>query len=160
MTLHAVAHLFFDGDLADDLRQLLDIRDLLAHFAATEPGFWEGLWPRAEALDLARPTHYALRSVQGLLGMPVPEPVLEASRAAAPPAPVRALMDRLVPLALFPQHPDHPRRRAALSRLLLYMRSHWLRMPPLLLARHLGYKFYLRRIQPRLPGATAAGRGA
>ena len=32
---------------------------------------------------------------------------------------------------------ERPRRRAGLARWLLYVRSHWLRMPPLLLARHL-----------------------
>lgn len=53
-------------------------------------------------------------------------------------------MDRLIPLALFPEHPDFPRQHAARARLLIYIRSHWLRMPPLLLARHLGYKTWLR----------------
>lgn len=67
-----------------------------------------------------------------------------AAKKAAPPPPVRALMDRLVPLALFPEHPDFPRRRAARARLLVCVRSHWLRMPPLLLARHLGCKAWLR----------------
>ncbi len=59
-------------------------------------------------------------------------------------APVRWLMDWLVPLAMLPEHPDFPRRSAAVARWLLYARSHWLRMPPLLLVRHLGYKAWLR----------------
>jgi hypothetical protein len=54
------------------------------------------------------------------------------------------LMDRVVPLALFPVHPDQPWRRASRARWLVYVRAHWLRMPPLLLARHLGTKAWRR----------------
>lgn len=150
MTLHAVAHLFHDGHLANDLRQLIDIRELLAHWSAAVPAFWDGFWQRAQALDLARPTWYALRYVHTLLDAEVPAAVLARASEAAPPPAVRFLMDRIVPLALFPEHPDHPTRRAAVSRLLLYMRSHWLRMPPLLLGRHLAYKYYLRHSPPQV----------
>ena len=67
--------------------------------------------------------------------------------AGVPAAPVLALMDRLAPRTLYPQHPDFHSRRTAVARLLLYMRSHWIRMPPFMLARHLGYKFYLRYVR-------------
>jgi hypothetical protein len=68
-------------------------------------------------------------------------------------------MDRLVPRALFPQHPDSPSRSAAVARLWLYLRSLWIRMPPLLLARHLAYKFYvrIRQTPPEANGAAARG---
>jgi hypothetical protein len=39
------------------------------------------------------------------------------------------------------------------ARWLLYLRAHWVRMPPLMLARHLSYKAYLR-----WTGAFASGR--
>jgi hypothetical protein len=55
-------------------------------------------------------------------------------------------MDRLAPRALMPQHPDRPDRWSGLARLLLYIRSHWIRMPPWLLAYHLGYKFAATRM--------------
>jgi hypothetical protein len=157
MVLHAVTHLFFSSEMDDGLRELVDIDDLLRDFAERETGFWERFWPRAEELDLARSAFYGLRYANRLLGTPVPEEVLRASRSGAPPAPVLAIMDRLVPRALYPQHPDHHSRRTAMARLLLYMRSHWIRMPPLMLARHLSYKFYLRHVRrvPR-PGEPAA----
>jgi hypothetical protein len=155
MTLHAIAHLFAGGELDDALRELVDIDGLLTHFGAQEPRFWDALWPRAEALGLARPFFYALRYAVRLLETHVPEPVVRAAAAAAPPAAVLALMDRLVPQALFPQHPDFHSRTADRARLLLFMRTHWVRMPPLMLARHLGYKFYLRRVR-RLPRAENA----
>jgi hypothetical protein len=52
-----------------------------------------------------------------------------------------------VPRALFPPHPDRPQRGVAVARFLLYVRSLWIRMPPWLLARHLGYQLYRRRIR-------------
>ena len=62
------------------------------------------------------------------------------------------IMDRLVPYALFPQHPERPLFRANAARWLLYVRSHWVSMPPLMLLRHLAYKFYVRHLRWRVGG--------
>jgi len=132
--------------MADALRELVDIDDLLRHFAANEPRFWEQFWQRAEALDLARPAYYGLRYAKELQGTPVPEFLVEASKAGAPSALGRWLMDRLVPRALFPQHPDALSRLTTLARVLLYVRSHWVKMPALMLVRHLSRKFYVRHL--------------
>ncbi len=158
MVLHSMTHLMSSSDLADGLRELVDIDELLRHFAVHEPGFWEALWPRAEALDLARPAFHALRQANRWLGTPIPSDVLAASAAGAPPAVVVRTTDALMPLALFPMHPDAPSRRARAARLALYVRSHWIRMPPLMLARHLARKFILRRRAARAARASAADR--
>ena len=147
IVLHAMTHLMFDGDLADKLRDLVDICDLLEHFSGQDDEFWQKLVDRAEELDLTRPAYYSIRYARVLLDAPVPEPALETSEKWAPPRSVVWLMDRLVPRALFPRHPDHPNRVADFSRLLLYMRSHWIRMPPWLLAYHLSYKFFVTRVR-------------
>jgi hypothetical protein len=153
LVLHAMTHLMFDSDLADCLRDLVDIDDLLRHFVAADPTFCERLWARACELDLGRPAFYALRYAHRWLGTPVPEALLQRSRARAPPRIVVWLMDRLVPLALFPVHPDQSQRAAGVARLLLYARSLWIRMPPLLLARHLAYQLYRRRLRSSLIAA-------
>jgi hypothetical protein len=160
LVLHAMTHLFFDGDMADSLRDLVDIDLLIRHFAPREGEFWERFWRRAERLDLQRPAFYGLRYAHRLLRTPVPEPVLLTSLQGAPPAPVRRVMDVLVPRALFPRHPDCPDRWTAVCRLSLYVRSHWIRMPPLLLARHLGQKFYRRHIQSLIRRLRASASGA
>lgn len=145
MVLHALVHLFLGGDPDEGLRlrDLLDVHDLLLHFGQ-QAGFWEGLAPRARQLGWQRPLYYGLRFARRLFATQVPDRVLAEVESAAPPWPVRALMDRLVPLALLPGHPNHPSELAALARLLLYLRAHWLRMPPWLLIRHLSYKAWLR----------------
>lgn len=147
MVLHSATHLFYGGEMEDALRELVDIADLLGHFGEREPGFWRDFWPRAERLGLTRPAFYALRYATRWLAAPVPQAVLAASQAATPPAAVLALMDRLVPLALFPVHPDAPGRGAALARFALFVRSHWVRMPPGMLAKHLACKFWLRHLK-------------
>ena len=145
MVLHALVHLFLEGDPQEGLRfrDLLDVHDLLQHFGQ-ERAFWSELGPRARELSLERPLYYGLRFARRLLGREIPEEVLRDAQSGAPPWPMRALMDRLVPLAVLPEHPDHMRRRAAIARWLIYTRAHWLRMPPALLIRHLAYKAWLR----------------
>ena len=56
-------------------------------------------------------------------------------------------MDRVVPLALLPVHPDAPGRGSVLPRFALFVRSHWVRMPPAMLAKHLACKSWLRHVK-------------
>jgi hypothetical protein len=145
IVLHAMVHLFSDSDLADKLRDLVDIADLVEHFSRIDGDFWNVLVARAETLGLRRPAYYGLRYSQLLLRVSIPASVLNAIAHWGPPGPVQFIMDRLVPRALFPMHPDRRCRVTATSRLLLYMRSHWIRMPPWLLCYHLSYKFFAKR---------------
>ncbi|MBK8537664.1 MAG: nucleotidyltransferase family protein [Candidatus Competibacteraceae bacterium] len=138
MVLHSVAHAFHDGELANPLRDLLDLHQLLSHFSAHEPDFWDTLPQRARQLHLGRPLFYGLRYAQRFLGTPVPAAVTRALQPCAPPWPTRLLMDRLLIAITLTEQPR--RMGPATARWLLYIRSHWLRMPPLLLARHLTTK--------------------
>jgi hypothetical protein len=144
MVLNSIVHLFYGGEMDDSLRELVDIDDLLRFFAASEAGFWEQFWSRTTALGLGRPAFYALRYSSRLLGTPVPKALLASSFAGAPAAPLLKFMDWLVPRALFPQHPEASSRRTEFARWLLYIRSHWVKMPPLMLAWHLSHKLYAR----------------
>ncbi len=145
MVLHALVHLFLEGDPDEGLRfrDLVDVHDLLCHFA-DQPGFWEGLLPRARELGFQRPLFYGLQHARQLLATPIPPEVWQELEDAAPAWPIRKLMQHLLKLALLPEHPDYPSHWATLARWLIYVRSHWLRMPPALLARHLSFKAWLR----------------
>lgn len=147
LVLHSAAHLFQDGDLDGGLRDLVDLDLLLRHFGAN-PAFWEGLVPRALELSLARPLYYALRFCRSLFGCPVPASVERAARVAEPIRPVRSLMDALTRRAVTPDDWEGPSLRTSLARFLLYVRSHWLRMPPWLLSRHLARKALARVFPP------------
>jgi hypothetical protein len=158
MVLHATVHLFHDGEFINGLRDLVDLADLLAHFGDL-PGFWQQLVERARAQRLGRPLFYMLRCTQRCLDAKIPEGVLKDLRSDEPSWPVLRLMDVLVSRALIPDHPDYPQRRTALAKWLLYVRSHWLRMPPGLLFRHLLRKQYMRWKNQRLSAIAQADRG-
>lgn len=143
MVLHSAAHLFHDGDLSVAIRDLVDISDLLTHFGETS-GFWDRLVPRAREMNLVRPLFYALRYAQRLLATPVPEDAMCEAETNAPNRAALAVMDRLVPQVLLPTGPNDPGRGAGRAAKVLYIRSHWLRMPPLLLSAHLIRKTYKR----------------
>jgi len=139
MVLHSMTHLFHNDDLSHGLRDLSDLDLLLRQFAA-DAGFWTALVERSREMDLARPLHYGLRCTRHILGTPVPDTALAAAAAAAPAGPVARLMDALWWRALRSQHSTAAPPFTAAALFLLYVRAHWLRMPPLLLVRHLCVK--------------------
>ncbi len=123
MVLHAVAHLLADGDLAGGLRNLWDIDRLLRELAS-EPGFWQRLHKRAALHGLARHLRRALRLSRELFGAPVEGTVtIDAGDAF--------YLSRLTARDGWGRETRRPLRFA------YYLRSHWIRMPPLMLARHL-----------------------
>lgn len=118
MIVHAAAHLFADGDLAGGMRNVWDVHCLVAEADIT------GLTERAAHHGLARETARALRLAAALYG--------EGARLnPADHAYLRRLTAR--------DGWGRPTRPA--TRLAFYVRSHWLRMPPAMLARHLWTKW-------------------
>ncbi len=158
MVLHSAVHLFAEGEFDRGLRDLLDLHDLLHHFDTTEPNFWPQLFDRARALRLQRPLHHALSQLARWLGDPVPARWHAELRALRPPWLPRVLMGWLLGTALRPVHPLCHRPGEGLVRWLLYLRSHWLRMPLHLLAAHLARKAWLRQF-PTHPARTDAPTG-
>jgi hypothetical protein len=120
---HAVAHLFADGDLAGGLRNLWDIHCLLDEFA--EAGFAARLNARAGHHGLGREMARALRLREALY--------VDGGGDTS-------LADRLYIRRLLARDGWGRQSRRG-TRLAFYIRSHWLRMPPAMLARHLWTKF-------------------
>jgi hypothetical protein len=143
MVLHTATHLFADGDLAGGLREVIDLDALLRHFGSTEREFWERLVPRSEELHLQRPLFYGLRVCGRLLRTPIPPGVVEAAKIGQPMWPATAVMDALADRALLPDTEGNAWGTGA-ALWFLYLRSHWLRMPPWQLAQHLTRKTYRR----------------
>ena len=142
MVLHSATHLFSDGELEHGLRDLVDLDALLRHFGAAEE-FWENLVARAQEMGLTRPLYYALRYTSGILDTPVPEGILERAKGWGPNLGVSLLMDQLFLRALRPTHPSCRDMFTGVARWMLYVRSHYLRMPFRLLIPHLFYKAFI-----------------
>ena len=117
MLVHAAAHLFADGDLAGGLRNLWDIRCLVEEFGT------DGLNEEARRHGLYREVTRSLRLVEVLFG--------EGMASGIDRAYIRRVTAR----------DGWGRPTRPLTRLAFYVRSHWLRMPPAMLVRHLWTKW-------------------
>lgn len=119
---HAAAHLFADGDLAGGMRNLWDVHCLVETYGV------EGLEARAEHHGLGGAMSRAIRLSQALYA---PPPLAETAGGWG---------DRLY-LRRLTARDGWGRQTRRLTRLAFYLRSHWLRMPPAMLARHLWTKY-------------------
>jgi hypothetical protein len=123
MLCHAAAHLFADGDLAGGMRNLWDIHCLLGEF-----GF-DGLAERSAHHGLSAAMRRAVRQAVRLYG------------TEAPPAwQGWDVLDPLFHRRLTARDAWGRSTRKAVQ-LGFYLRSHALRMPPAMLARHLWTKW-------------------
>ena len=155
MVLHSATHLFHDGELENGLRDLVDLDALLRHFGK-EQAFWDELVERAAILELGRPLYYALQYSTQILQTPVPEVVMKAAKTLGKPsAALSLLIDALFSRALMPDHASCDDKFTPLARWLLYIRSHYLRMPLHLLIPHLLRKAIKKR-QAEKPLAAVA----
>lgn len=138
MVLHAAVHLFQDGEVAGQLRDLSDLDLLMRHFSQEQPDFWQQLTDRAKELQLCRPLYYTLKLTHRLLQTPVPASVLD-SLHDRPIAIVGRCMEQLAATALVPTLKP-PTWGSSLAGRILWARAHWLRMPPWILLPHLMHK--------------------
>lgn len=130
MLLHSVAHLFADGDLAGGLRNMWDIDRLIRQFAEADDEFWTILSARARLHQLEQHLARALRLAARLYSTPVHE-YLAGQPKFTDDLYIRRLLAR----------DGWGRETRKFSRQAFYIRSHWLRMPPPMLARHLWTKW-------------------
>lgn len=119
MAIHCAAHCMADGDLAGGLRNLWDFHLLAEHAERSS------VQAAAERHGLGPAVARAVRLADTLFGDRV-EALTRTDRLF-----LRALTAR----------DDWGRPTRPFTRLAFYIRSHWLRMPPLMLARHLWVKW-------------------
>jgi hypothetical protein len=154
MVIHSATHLFHEGEFHHGLRDLWDLDRMLRDFPYRDPRFWDDLVARADRLQLQVSLFHGLNYTQKVFGTPIPEGVLQeaAGRSRRLRKPV---MDFLFLRAFRPDHPDSrlPLRGTALF--LLYIRSHYLRMPFRLLIPHLARKAWKRRFKDEADALAA-----
>ena len=132
MVCHCAAHMLADGDLQGGLRNLWDFHTMTRDFAAADPGFWGRLDARAALHGLREAAHRAARLARDVYGAVLPE-----GWDRQDPSDiwfVRRLFAR----------DDWGRVTHPVLDQAFYIRSHWLRMPPAMLARHLWTKWRKR----------------
>lgn len=123
--IHSAAHLFGDGELDGGLRNLWDIHCLLSEFADS----WPSLRSRAKHHQLWPAVNRAARLAHQLYASEIPKDWQSWHRN-----------DKSYVLRLTARD-NWGRGTRKFIRLIFYIRSHWLRMPPLMLMRHLWVKW-------------------
>lgn len=123
MICHAAAHLFADGDLAGGMRNLWDVHKLLEELGT------DGLAARAALHGIGASVARTLRHARNLYGTDIGDGWGEWDRLDL------VFARRLV------ARDGWGRATRPLTRAACYVRSHHLRMPPLMLARHLWTKW-------------------
>ncbi len=140
--LHSACHLFFGGEFENGLRDLSDLDLLLRQSNKEKTNFFQSLAERSLELNLQLPLFYALRYTKKFLKTPVPGDIeLIEGQWGKLKLPV---MDVIFMRALMPDHPSCNDCWTGLARWLLYMRSHYLKMPLYLLIPHLLRKNLMR----------------
>lgn len=143
MLLHSIVHQFVDGTIKASLRNLLEQSDMMAEFSANS-AFWLRFMNRAEELNFSRPVFYCLRYCRYFLDTNIPDEVMARAQKSAPGPLTLKLMDLMVFRVMVPYGQGRSELSDYLATNGLYIRSHWLRMPPFMLVMHLTRKLYHR----------------
>ena len=149
LLIHSIVHLLHEGELHNGLRDLFDIDGLL-RVGATDAHFWRRVRTAAHALQLAAPVAFGLLLARQILHSPIPDDVLDSLQADAATAGATRSLNALYRAALRPECELAGSAAMRLARLVIYLRAHWLRMPPHLLVRHLARKA-LQRLDKKEP---------
>ena len=155
MLLHNAVHLFMNDELRGGLRDVVDFRDLFEHFVQRDPRFERRLLARARELGCGRPLYYAVSTAQRLVGLAPSAGFLGEVERDAPAYPIAPLMAWLIEQVLAPRRLGS--LRSAFAGGVLYVRSHWVRMPPGMLLRHLLHKGFRSKKAPEVDAADLPG---
>jgi hypothetical protein len=142
MVLHSATHLFHEGELENGLRDLFDLDGLLKRLNSN-PAYWNDIFDRAAGIGVSRPLFYAIRYTTKILNTPVPASVVSQSKALKPSFITLAIIDYCYKKSLQPVHSSCNSFGTSIARTILYLRSHWIRMPFIMLTHHLGRKWLL-----------------
>lgn len=136
MVLHSATHLFQESEFNHGLRDLFDLDRMLRAFSQ-DSGFWDQLAQRAKELGLQQPLFYATRYVSRILGTPVPGLFTIALSHGKFPRWYLPMMDFLFMRVLTCDHHSCRKSFAGVAKWLLFIRSHYIKMPLWLLIPHL-----------------------
>lgn len=145
MVLHSATHLFHEGEFYQGLRDLWDLDRLLRFFAAGDEDFWSKLKSRATEMNMRTSIGHALRYCSLFFETPIPHALCSGFEASRSKSAKTRVMDFLFIRVLLPDHSSCSLPMAAFARFVVYVRSHYLRMPLYLLIPHLVRKAWSAR---------------
>lgn len=136
MILHSATHLMHEGEWHHGLRDLSDLYTMIMTMSDQHADFWPGLEDRARELKLERPLFLALIQLNRVFGLEIPSIQFHNQRFGD------SILHGLLTRGMLSFHSSCRSALTYLSEFALYVRSHWLKMPLLLLVPHLFYKTF------------------
>ncbi|MEM7570317.1 MAG: nucleotidyltransferase family protein [Pseudomonadota bacterium] len=141
MFVHAALHVFYDGDFHRCLRGFLDLRSLLESVPDHQDASIDQILERAALHDAHRPVADALAMLEKHAALRLTREQKNFVRRHGRFAGLDSVFIWLYEQRAFQTQPfryDDP----WLAKAALYARSHWITMPPLMLARHTAVRLY------------------
>lgn len=136
MILHSATHLMHEGEWHHGLRDLSDLYTMIMTISDQHTDFWPGLEDRARELKLERPLFLALIQLNRIFGLEIPSIRFHNQRFGD------LILHGLLTRGILSFHSSCRSALTYISELALYIRSHWLKMPLLLLVPHLFFKAF------------------
>lgn len=137
--LHSVIHLFTNEDSSSGMRDLWDLYLLLSEYA--DDTFWSDLLFLAKESEFIPELLYCLDCLEYYFGECISNEEVETFRQQNQPGAAGHFLSKSIfPLALVAEHPLLMSVRHRLAKHIIYMRGHWIKMPPLVLFKHLTVK--------------------
>lgn len=149
MFIHSAVHLLFNDELRGGIRDIVDMKSIAEYaikvsHSDNADAFWQTLERRSYELGVTRPVYYAANTLSHFFSQH--QNAITPFKPHAPSSLINPLMQHCIRDTLAPDIKNE--FKDGLAQLLLYIRSHWVRMPPFMLAYHLGYKAWLRYKNP------------
>lgn len=149
MLLHSIVHGFHNGEFDNALRDVLDVHELVTHFAARDETFWSHFLVRTAEFRFERPAYYALTAAQEYFGTAVPASTMRTLTRSRPGRLQRQAVHWAIDRVLVPAAPPDVAVRTAAR--VLQIRSHLNKMPIPTLTWHLANKLWRRWRQKPAP---------
>jgi hypothetical protein len=136
MTLHSIIHLFFNEDVKNGFRDLLDLDLLITNNSSDN--YWETLWQLAINTNFIFELKLAIRYLTKILQTPIPKNVL-VKLDIKDSLSIKTL-DFIYLRVLLPSHPLAENKGQILANLMVMYRGHWQKMPLHILIYHFSFK--------------------
>lgn len=141
--LHSAIHLLLDSEFSKGFRDLSDLDIMLREFSEKNDDFWSILISRADDLAIGRVLYYCLMSCHKIFRTPIPDNIIEKAKQFSPSKIVDKIMLACFYAVLLPNHSSCLPRYINIASSILFIRSHWLKMPMHILIPHLFHKSFI-----------------
>jgi len=147
--LHSASHLLLDGEFNHGFRDLHDIYLLIVEYTAEDPSFLSKLQKRAVFLGFEKIFYHCLKLQQYFFSLSVEEHLFVECEKKFKSKRLTNSVLKLMIKVLTPNINKHRDLSVNTALFLLFVRSHWLKMPIHILIPHLLYKSFIAPIKQR-----------